>query len=304
MKVGIISNSELSIPLLYFLKLNNVETVLYLGTSDAAVNTSSLILFCNAHNIPFEVEKNSSQLFEWLRVQQPGYSFVFGYRKLIDTSRLGAFKNRVFNIHPGKLPEYRGASPIFWQLKNGEEILGIAIHFLSDSYDAGAIVWSREVRNEAHFSHGLVEYIFSNLVTEGVSHILNTKTDELIQKNILQDDSLAVIYKKPTLADVSIKWETMHAGDIINLVKAVNPWNKGAITVYNNMEVKVIDAELAEIVTGKSPGTIVEINNGILVACPGNGSIRIQYMHVNGIPVPARFAGKFGFTTGQFFVSA
>jgi methionyl-tRNA formyltransferase len=303
MKVGIISNSELCIPLLYYLKLNNVETVLFLGTSNAGVNNSSLISFCKANNFPIEIEKSSGQLFEWFRLQQPEFSFVFGYKKLIDVSRLGEFKNRVFNIHPGKLPQYRGASPVFWQLKNGEEILGLTIHFLNDSYDAGGIVWSREIKNEAHFSHGLVEYIFSNMVTEGVSYILNNKIDELIQKNILQDESLAVIYKKPALEDVSIKWDTMHAGEIMNLVKAVNPWNKGAITVYNNMEVKIIDAEIAAIDTGKLPGAIVEISNGILVACPGNGSLRIHYMHVNGIPVPERFANKFGFSTGQFFVS-
>lgn len=303
MKVGIISNSELCIPLLYFLKSNGVEAFLYIGSSAEGASTSSLITFCNGNNIPFEVEKNPAQLFEWFREKQPVCSFVFGYRKLIDVSRLGDFKNRVFNIHPGKLPQYRGASPIFWQLKNGEEKLGIAIHFLSDSYDAGGIVWSREIKNEPHFTYGLVEYILSNTVTEGIAYILNTKIDELVQNKIVQDEGLAVINKKPVLADVSIKWESMHSDQIINLVKAVNPWNKGAITVFNNMEVKIVDAEAAGIVNGKTPGTIVEIKEGLVVACAGNESVRIHYMHVNGIPVPSRFAGKFGFTSGQFFVS-
>lgn len=303
MKVGVISNSELCLPLLHYLKLNNVETVLYVGSYDPGANISSLISFCNGNDIAVEVEKNSGQLFAWLRLHQPDYSFVFGYKKLIDVLRLGEFRKRLFNIHPGKLPQYRGASPIFWQLKNGEEILGLTIHFLNESYDAGGIVWSTEIRNESHFSHGLVEFVFSNLLTEGVRYILNSPIDELGKKNVLQDESRAVTYKKPTLKDVLIKWQTMQANDMINLIRAANPWNKGAITVYNNMEVKIIDAEVIDMETKKMPGTIVDMDDGIRVACAGNRLIKVNHLNVNGILVPSRFAHKFGFSMGENFVS-
>jgi methionyl-tRNA formyltransferase len=304
MKVAVISNSELCMPLLHYLKLNQLATVLYLGSYPVGTDVSSLISFCKNNSIAIEVEKNSVQLFSWLPMQNPDYAFVFGYKKLIDVERLGEFKNRVFNIHPGRLPQYRGASPIFWQLKNGEEILGITIHFLNESYDAGKIVWSREIRNEPHLSYGLAELIFSNVLIEGVRFILSCSVDQLEKQKIVQDERLAATYKKPTLNNVLINWKTMHANDVVNLVRACNPWNKGAITVYNGMEVKIIDAEVAGGEANESPGKIISVSDGIRVVCAQKEVVKINYLNANGIFVHSRFAEKFGFVTSQSFTSS
>jgi len=301
MKVAVISNSELCIPLLHYLKLNQVEAVLYLGSHPAGTGISSLISFCNSNNILIETEKNSAQLFSWLPKQNPDYGFVFGYRKLIDVERLGDFKKKFFNIHPGKLPQYRGASPIFWQLKNGEETVGLSIHFLNESYDAGEIVWSREIKNEPHFSYGLAELIFSNLLLEGVQYVVSSGIEKLEKQKISQDESVATTYKKPTLNDVLINWKTMSAHSVVNLVRACNPWNKGAITVYNGMEVKIIDAEVVPGTTTESPGKIIQASDGISVACANNTIVKINHFNANGIFVPARFAEKFGLVAKQSF---
>ena len=304
MKVAVISNSELCIPLLHYLKLNQVQTVLYLGSHPVGTDISSLMSFCNANSIPVEVEKTSARLFSWLSSQNPDYGFVFGYKKLIDVERLGEFKKKIFNIHPGRLPQYRGASPVFWQLKNGEEMLGITIHFLNERYDAGETVWSKEIRNESHFSYGLAELIFSNVLMEGVRYVLSTGIDQLQKQKSVQDETFASTYKKPGLNDVLINWQTMPAKNVVDLVRACNPWNKGAITIYNGMEVKIIDAEVAGTETNELPGTIIEVGNAVLVACAHNSEVKINCMNANGIFVPARFAEKFGLMAKQRFGSS
>ena len=45
-----------------------------------------------------------------------------------------------WNIHPSLLPEYRGPSPIHWQLKNKEKNTGITLHQVAETLDAGDIV--------------------------------------------------------------------------------------------------------------------------------------------------------------------
>jgi len=305
-KVGVISNVELSIPLLQYLRSINVELVLYIGAYNADTPISSLTSFCTTCQVPFELEEEPQQLFSWFNQQRPDYCFVLGYKKKIDVSRLSEFRDRLFNIHPGKLPQYRGSSPIFWQLKNGEPSLGIAIHFMNERYDAGEIVWSKEIANEDYYSSGFVEYIFSNLLVEGVQYILNTGREDVTQlrKNVLQNETGAVTYKKPGLQDVLVSWQTMNAKQVVNLTRACNPWNKGAITVYNGMEVKIIDAEILGMTTVAQPGMILEINNGIKVACMENSCLKINHLNINGIYVPARFAQRFGFATGQYFTDA
>lgn len=44
------------------------------------------------------------------------------------------------NLHSGKVPEYRGAAPAFWEMYNGESSVGITIHRVVDSVDAGAVL--------------------------------------------------------------------------------------------------------------------------------------------------------------------
>jgi methionyl-tRNA formyltransferase len=44
------------------------------------------------------------------------------------------------NLHSGKAPEYRGAAPAFWELYNGEREVGITIHRVAPTLDAGDIL--------------------------------------------------------------------------------------------------------------------------------------------------------------------
>jgi len=57
-------------------------------------------------------------------------------KSIIDIPPLG-----VINVHPSPLPKYRGATPIFWVLRNSEKKTGITCHFIEDSkIDSGRII--------------------------------------------------------------------------------------------------------------------------------------------------------------------
>lgn len=302
MKVGVISNVESCIPLLQYLRSGNNEVVLYIGLSNDQSHHSSLISFCNASQISVIVEENTLQLYDWIHLQKPDYCFVYGYKKLIDVHKLGKYKESIFNIHPGKLPNYRGASPIFWQLKNGEKQLGIAIHFLNEKFDEGAIVWQKEIANEKHFSYGLVEMIFANLLVEGVHFVLHKSKEQLMEIQKAQNEKEANRFHKPSLQDVLIDFQKMNATQIVDLVRACNPWNKGAISVCNGMEIKIIDAEIDITQSDKLPGTIVDTANCVKIVAANNSLVAIHQMNMNGIFVPGRFANLFGLMIGHRFI--
>ncbi|MDQ6769786.1 MAG: hypothetical protein M3Z54_07350 [Gemmatimonadota bacterium] len=44
------------------------------------------------------------------------------------------------NLHSGKVPEFRGAAPAFWELYHGEKAVGVTIHRVDASLDAGPIL--------------------------------------------------------------------------------------------------------------------------------------------------------------------
>lgn len=44
------------------------------------------------------------------------------------------------NLHSGKVPEYRGAAPAFWEIYHGEKAVGVTIHRVDASLDAGPVL--------------------------------------------------------------------------------------------------------------------------------------------------------------------
>jgi methionyl-tRNA formyltransferase len=60
--------------------------------------------------------------------------------ELIGLPRLGCI-----NIHHAPLPKYRGMMPNFWQLFNGEKVVGVTIHKIDLKIDEGEIILQKQV---------------------------------------------------------------------------------------------------------------------------------------------------------------
>ena len=60
--------------------------------------------------------------------------------ELIELPRLGCI-----NIHHAPLPKYRGMMPNFWQLFNGEKVVGVTIHKINPKIDEGEIILQKQV---------------------------------------------------------------------------------------------------------------------------------------------------------------
>ncbi len=96
-----------------------------------------------AAGIPFFRPKNLSDenFIGEIKKLSPDVHFVDSYsklipKKIIDLATVG------FNLHPGLLPQYRGAHVLKWVLVNGEKETGLSLHILTDKFDEGAIICS------------------------------------------------------------------------------------------------------------------------------------------------------------------
>ncbi len=66
------------------------------------------------------------------------------FPNILSESLLDRAQYASVNIHPSKLPEYRGPSPLFWQLRDGLSIVGVTLHHMTSSIDAGDIISQTE----------------------------------------------------------------------------------------------------------------------------------------------------------------
>lgn len=81
------------------------------------------------------------QCFDWI--------VSFGYRHIIKEPILGAFKNRIINLHAALLPFNKGAHPNFWSWFDNTP-KGVTIHKIDAGIDTGPILVQKEIK----FDHG------------------------------------------------------------------------------------------------------------------------------------------------------
>lgn len=305
MRIGIVSGSGICIPLLYHLKASGEEVELYFGDVPYTDKDREAVpIFCSSNQVKLTRETQKSQLYEWLGAFKPDVVFVSGYSHKIDVKRCRELKHGIYNIHFGKLPGYRGPNPVFWQLKNGDATIGMCIHELTRSFDAGPVVWQQELKNEPHFNYTWINQVFSNLQVQGVQYLLGLFKQGRTPDRQAQDEKKAAYQPRPKLNDVLIQWQKMKPESIIHLVKACNAWNYGAITAFNGMEVKILDALVgSQSSNDKLPGTVIGVGNTLTVACCDGRSVEIGFLSINGVFLPARLTVYFGLGSGQRFAT-
>lgn len=88
------------------------------------------------------------------------------------------------NIHFGKLPEYAGCNPIFWQIIKNEEKAGVTLHYVDKTFDSGDIIDIEYV----DIGYKIAEDVYNDclyaaveLLTANYFNILNDTTTRIKQ---------------------------------------------------------------------------------------------------------------------------
>lgn len=91
-----------------------------------------------------EVERVSSpnepSFVDRLRSVRPDVAFNAGSR-LLKPSVLSVPSRGWMNRHAGRLPDYRGVSPVWWALWNREPEVSVTYHRMVEAVDEGQVLW-------------------------------------------------------------------------------------------------------------------------------------------------------------------
>ena len=120
---------------------DEVETLLRQAFPDRSIESLSLRYGFSV----MEVENlNSPQAQQALRSFQADLGVVLGTRvlkqDLLSIPRLGCI-----NLHKGKVPEYRGMPPGFWELYEQQESAHVTVHFVDAGLDTGDVIETTSV---------------------------------------------------------------------------------------------------------------------------------------------------------------
>lgn len=93
------------------------------------------------HQIPvYEVGRIQSPATRKLIKQlAPDVACVACFSHKIPPTLLNVPKQGFLNVHPSKLPAFRGPDPIFWQLQAGVDPFTVTVHWMDADWDSGDI---------------------------------------------------------------------------------------------------------------------------------------------------------------------
>ena len=93
--------------------------------------------------LPFEVPgvvaRHTAEVAPLVESLEPDLVVSWAFPHLIDARTAAAARVAALNVHPGRLPEYRGPNPM-WAIYRGEPEIDIAVHRLATEYDTGEVL--------------------------------------------------------------------------------------------------------------------------------------------------------------------
>ena len=208
--------------------------------------------------------------------EKPDLLILSGYTKILKKYIIYAPILGTINLHGGKLPQYRGASVLNWQIINGEKEGGITILKVDEGIDTGDIL--AEAEYDIEFEDTIADItekannLFPSLLIQVLKDIEQGKPKISIQ-NLLG----GAYWHKRHKDDSRILWEKMTALEIYNLIRASeSPYS--AFTFLNNKKIEVLKADVCDVNYRGMAGRIVKKTaDGIIVIAKDRGILLQQF---------------------------
>jgi len=225
------------------------------------------------HGLPvFTPESvNNPEWREKIAALQPDLILSVYYRHMIGTKILAMPHLGAWNIHGSLLPKYRGRAPINWAVLHGEPRIGMTLHRMVKSADAGDVVDQEGVnigpRDSAEVAFRKVMPCARIVLERQIGALLSGTA-----KETPQDESQATYFGGRTPEDGRIDW-TQTSAQIFNLIRAVTDPYPGAFTDISDARLMVWWAEPVSVATvgrrGK-PGEVLSVNPTVIATADGS----------------------------------
>ena len=232
--------------------------------------------------------RNAEFLDEIARLK-PDAGVVVAYGKILPAALLQIPKQGFFNVHGSILPKYRGAAPIQRAIEAGETETGVTIMRVDEELDHGPMLAIETTPIGPDERTPDLARRLSLIGAEALARVLRD-----IPPDTPQDHALATIAPKIEKSEGEVRFDES-AKTIYDRFRAFDPWPG-----ISHDGIRLTEIRLSGAAGSQPAGTILEIGDGVVVAC-GEGAIRILEMQRAGKPRAdaAAVARGLGWQTGH-----
>lgn len=183
--------------------------------------------------------RSPKESLEEIKDLNPDLVVVASFGKIIPQEILNIPRLGAVNIHPSKLPKYRGPSPIQSQILDGITDSAISFILMDEQMDHGPLIFQEpyEIKPEDTFESLLVSMFARS--AEILPVLINSLNDGKITP-INQNEEEATFCKEITKEDGYFDIENPPSKEKSDrMIRAFHPW-PGAWTKWNNKIVKIL----------------------------------------------------------------
>ena len=220
----------------------------------------------------------TDEAFELLKSLNADLIAVVAYGKILPERILNMTKYGCVNVHASLLPRHRGASPIQWSIYCGDRKTGVSTQQMDIGIDTGDILLTAEtdIADSDTFEtlHDRLALMGAELL---VSTVVGLERGTIIPVKQPEEGACYAPIIKKEMGLVDFK---KNANEIDCLIRAFTPW-PSAYFFMNGKRVKVISAFVVEKCNAEV-GTVINVTNGIAVACESNTSIVFTELQPEG----------------------
>ncbi len=249
--------------------------------SRGKVSPTEIKKYAQDNNIDVVTPKtvNTEEFVNKLKELDIDYIVVVAFGQMIGKVLLEAYPDRIINLHPSKLPEYRGASPMQFSILNGDKITSATTMLIEKGMDSGDILMQKDVEIKDSDDYTSMEEKLGEIGAFAIRDTL-LNFDSLYENRTKQDDEKATFCTKITKEMGKIDWSES-SFDIINKIRAFVEYPVAYFS-YEGKNVKVYKAEVLDPYEA-NPGFVYKANpkEGIVIGT-GDGAIRLLKIQFPG----------------------
>jgi methionyl-tRNA formyltransferase len=231
---------------------------------------------------------NSPAAHDTLRLLAPDVFVVGGYSTILTPSTLELPTWGTLNLHAGRLPDYRGGSPLNWQILNGESHAGVSVIKADAGIDTGPIM-----------THDLVPIGPLDTIAE-LHEEVNRRFPGLVLAALRaieagaapprpQDNAGAVYWHQRNDDDGRLRFAEQTADAVDRMIRALSRPYPGAWAMVGESRVRLFRAEVPAFTLRGVPGRVCFIQGrGPYVVCRDRAVLITDYASDSTSAVPLK----------------
>lgn len=208
---------------------------------------------------------------------------VVAYGLYIPTYFIESLTRAPVNIHFSLLPKYRGASPVFSSILNGDDVTGVTIMKISKGMDEGDILIQEKVNIDIKDTTESLTLKLTEIGVDLLLKILEPYKNETLKTVSQEQTGIKPTYAKKISSDQRfINWNKS-ALDIHNEIRAMYPWPIAEAKI-NNINIKLISTMPVNSSYKDIPGTVVEVDKkkGFFMVQTKRGVLLVEKVKPSG----------------------